>query len=83
MDLTPCAKHDLWPCGECNGDQARLNASLEAERGEHEPGTRLGNGVVASTYPGLCVRCGQNYGSGSAIRWNEMESGWQATACCG
>lgn len=78
---TPCALHDLWPCALCNGDQAKLDASLDTPRGDYEPGTRIAPGVVASEFPGICAGCGLNYGIGSPIRWTRR--GYQATGCCG
>lgn len=83
MDQTPCALHDLWPCAICNGDLAKQEASLETPPGDYEPGARIAPGVVAASYPGLCVSCGQNYGVGSPVRWDERREGWRATGCCG
>lgn len=83
MDQTPCTLHDLWPCAECNGDAAKLEQSLETPSGEHDPGTRIAPGVVASAFPGICGGCGQNYGRGSAIRKNDRTQRWEALGCCG
>lgn len=83
VDQTPCAKHDLWPCADCNGDAQRLEESLRDGLGDYEPGTRIAPGVVASEFPGICGQCGQNYGRGSAIHKDDRTQRWVALACCG
>lgn len=80
MTYQPCEKHEVWPCGICNGDDARLRESLEESV---QGGVLLAPGVVTASHLGHCARCGQNFGVGSPIRFDDAANGWIALACCG